>query len=328
MFELRILSGLHRGATLPLIDESLSIGSSDDADVVLLDDGIASLHASLTKTEQGWLLHQDQGDIFSAFSLVTHTLLDLLEGDFARVGPVWIAIVRADSAWENPPPMPTDDDISGSAQSAKLIETELPEPADSVAIDSSTLQTDTTLPVRKRGKRCGRQFKRLMLIALASTAVLSAAAYAISGKTNVAGKASPLAIQPAVLALKQEQLRKAFKKRMSDADLLQHLELQFGEQAWSIRADLDEEQSRRFERILKAFLLEHKVSFPVHAKLLSAEELLPFKIRQVISGTNASVVTQDGQRLFVGEELDGVRLLAVQDNRLTFAGKRKIEVSW
>lgn len=330
MFELRILSGLHRGATLPLSEEALSLGASDEADVVLLDEGIKLRHASLSKTENGWLLSQEDGGVFSAASQVAHTLLDLDAGDFARIGPVWIVIVAQDSAWENPPAMPPDEDRMLVDQLADTLADPQTETIAGALPGEPSVATEAAALAASDG-RSGRQrqFKRVLLLALGSSVVLSAAAaYAMSAKTSQSPGAGLQAALPAAAALSPEQLRKAFKKRLADADLLRHMELQLEEQAWNIQADLDEEQGRRFERILKTFLLEHKIVFPVHAKLLSAEELLPFKIRQVISGANASVVTHDGQRLFVGEELHGVRLLAIQDNRLTFAGKRKIEMSW
>jgi type III secretion protein D len=56
--------------------------------------------------------------------------------------------------------------------------------------------------------------------------------------------------------------------------------------------------------------------------------MLPFKIRQVISGVNASIVTQDGERMYIGDELKGVRLVTIDSSILTFAGKRKIQVKW
>jgi type III secretion protein D len=125
-----------------------------------------------------------------------------------------------------------------------------------------------------------------------------------------------------------EDLRKAFRKRLADAELLKRFDLQLQNEYWSMQAALDDEETARFERILTAFMKQHNINFPVNAKVGSSEAMLPFKIRQVISGSNASVVTQDGDRLYVGEEYRGVRLVAIQGNQLTFAGKRKIEVKW
>lgn len=50
---LRVMSGLHRGAKVPLQRPGLIVlGSSDDCDVVLMDSGVAPRHAAITVHEQ------------------------------------------------------------------------------------------------------------------------------------------------------------------------------------------------------------------------------------------------------------------------------------
>lgn len=125
-----------------------------------------------------------------------------------------------------------------------------------------------------------------------------------------------------------EELRTAFRKRLVEVDLLKRFDLDLRDGSWKMQAVLDDEEAARFERTLVGFVHLHKITFPIQAKVGSAEHMLPFKIRQVISGTNASVVTLEGNRLYVGDEYQGVRLVSIQGSRLTFAGKRKIEVKW
>ena len=38
--------------------------------------------------------------------------------------------------------------------------------------------------------------------------------------------------------------------------------------------------------------------------------------------------TTDGQRLYPGDEYKGVRLTAIDGNRITFTGREPIEVRW
>ena len=54
--ELRMLSGLHRGATLELEEDSsvLAIGTSPNADVLMADPGIARLHCRLSRQAKRW----------------------------------------------------------------------------------------------------------------------------------------------------------------------------------------------------------------------------------------------------------------------------------
>ena len=40
------------------------------------------------------------------------------------------------------------------------------------------------------------------------------------------------------------------------------------------------------------------------------------------------MVLGDGRRLFFGDEVDGVRLTVIENNRLLFEGRQRYEVSW
>jgi type III secretion protein D len=370
MYELRVLSGLHRGATLPLDENAHVIGASDDADVVLVDPGIEEKHATLSLTESGWLLSALDGTLRTADSNQPQTVIDLAPGDFARLGSIWLTVVGQDARWENPPPEPVDVQFEQDADEAPVDEPE-DEPEDENAMAAAASETDATqdsaaaqpadageLDAEAAGSGFMQRLRgrRVIYIPLAIGTVLSAAAaYAITSKPETALSAKKLAeqagtrqkstgkpgdrtIAAAYAAMNQdgtterpltgEDLRKAFRKRLADAELLKRFDLQLQNEYWSMQAALDDEETARFERILTAFMKQHNITFPVHAKVGSSEAMLPFKIRQVISGSNASVVTQDGDRLYIGEEYRGVRLVAIQGNHLTFAGKRKIEVKW
>lgn len=95
-----------------------------------------------------------------------------------------------------------------------------------------------------------------------------------------------------------------------------------------MQAALDEEDAERFQRMLKAFMKRYDIHFPVNVKIGSAEAMLPFRIQQVISGNNASIVTDDGRRMYVGDEYRGTKLAAIDGNQLSFTGKRSIDIKW
>lgn len=385
MFELRILSGLHRGATLPLDSRTHLIGAGEDADVVLVDPDIEQRHATLKLVDAGWELATLEGRILSADSNEVRDALHLAPGDFARIGAVWVTVVDQDARWRNPPPEPADQasvalspDPSDSAASAAA---KIPVNGDETAThadgtantaDSAASAAEDIFPTAGKARRAGLwqrlketlKRRRLAYVLLPFGVVLSAAAaYAITARTDLfqssAQKetASPAFEAPAAKpaastsgkpadktvakafdsvhkdgratrALTGEELRKAFRKRLADADLLKRFDLTLQENQWFMQAALDEEEAARFERILTVFIKTHNISFPVHAKVGGADAMLPFKIRQVISGVNASVITDDGQQLFIGDEHRGVRLVAIHGNRISFGGKRKIEVRW
>lgn len=72
----------------------------------------------------------------------------------------------------------------------------------------------------------------------------------------------------------------------------------------------------------------HDIHFPVKVKIGNAEAMLPFRIQQVISGSNASIVTDDGRRMYVGDEYRGVALAAIDGGQVRFTGKHKVSVQW
>ena len=55
---------------------------------------------------------------------------------------------------------------------------------------------------------------------------------------------------------------------------------------------------------------------------------LPFRIVQITTGSRANIVTDDGQRLFIGDEVDELRLVSITGNQIEFSGRENIKVSW
>lgn len=380
MFELRILNGLHRGATLPLDERPLVIGASDDADVVLVDPGIETEHATLALTAQGWSLSTLDGAVLGADHNRLLTSLDLQIGDFARLGHVWLTVADSEARWENPPPEPAqsdadddddddDDDDAESADEQPGLETDTEVEEDELYRDSpldapqnAEEETAATVvqpaaeaaqsAVAKAAGRFGWRRSKMLLVPLALVTILSAcAAYTMTSRShgNSAPKtpdarsasspagslpgttaAEPLRVQAPKpsLQISQQELRETFRQRLKDVDLLKRFNLNLKDNAWTMQASLDDEEAGRFERILTAFIRTHNITFPVHAKVGSAEAMLPFRIREVVSGSNASVVTEDGNRLYIGDEYHGVRLAAIDGHQLRFEGERKIKVKW
>ena len=67
---------------------------------------------------------------------------------------------------------------------------------------------------------------------------------------------------------------------------------------------------------------------PVISRVRVRDGALPFKIVQIIGGPNGYVVLEDGGRLFVGDELDGLRLVLIDNSKVIFDGLQRYEVHW
>jgi type III secretion protein D len=381
--ELRILNGLHRGASLPLDHAPITLGAGDDADVVLADDGIATNHALLTPGESGWLLTAAQGTIHGAGSREAETVLEIASGGFARLGYIWLMIAPEHARWEAPPPMPeagfdaramlaegaADDATAASGpehqwrrepghETASAPESE---PAAAVGGAVCAAEADSGAAPQPSPRRAAPRHLRRAVLALSTLVMLGAAtAYALTthpvsgrpapafpGGASAAANGATAATAPPPTAAdtaagtgasaasgaaapepSRAELADLFRKRLADAELLNRFDLHLDAKAWSMQAHLDDEESARFERILSGFVKEHHIAFPVSAKAVTAEAMLPFKIDQVISGANPSLVTEDGMRLYVGDNYRGVQVLAIGQDRLSFFAKRKIDVLW
>lgn len=362
MHELRILSGLHRGATLPLDANAHAIGASEEADVVLVDSGIEQLHATLSPEGSAWLLSANEGQIFNAQSNRPQQTVELAPGGFARVGDIWLTISEEGAPWEKPPaqpphepeaePVETEDEqpeFEADENGLSGSEEEAPHDAEEEFFGPMPENPPQALPsagvLAAAPQDAPRRWRKARLPLLIVAALSIAGFYALwasyskrpqplpAKPANTLAQTAPKAAAPKPdakpeAAVSEDELRTAFRKRLADAELLRRFDLNLEDHNWTMRATLDADEMARFDRILETFVDKYSITFPVSATVGNGEIMLPFKVRQVISGANASIVTDDGHRLYVGEQYRGVRLVAVRDTRLTFAGKRKIEVNW
>jgi len=328
MLELRILSGYHRGATLPLGDEVLSIGGDEDADVVLADPGLAPRHAQLAPQGAGWALEAVDGVVRDDQDNGARDAVFLDGGGFARVGPIWLTVCAAASPWQDPPAEPTgplDDEEAGPmlADEEDMPQDALPEPEPEPAPPEPSPAPALPPPVRSRGART-------ILVPLTAVAVLSAAAaYAWTGRPDgsaaVPGRVAAVA-PPQQLAA--AQLQAALRKRLGEIDLLARVTLDLRTDAWTISGALNDDETARLQRMLRTFSERYVVDIPVNVTIGSPEAMLPFRISQVIASSDPSIVLDDGRRLYVGDEYRGVRLAAIAGSRLRFTGRHNLDIAW
>ncbi|WEF32225.1 FHA domain-containing protein [Pseudoduganella chitinolytica] len=328
--ELRILNGLHRGASLPLDDQPQLIGAGDDADVVLVDPGIEPRHAVLRLAGSSWSLLALDGIVRGAADDVPADQPQLAPGDCARVGRIWLTVAAPGMPWQDPPADPPPQAAMPEQEQAGVEEPLQAEEAEPVA------PPDVAEPVPARVQKPRRRRSRIVMLPVALGAgLVAAAAYAYTARSGEPMPApATTSLKPAAALPKAAQppspqaLREAFRQRLAEVDLLRRFDLTLEDRSWTLRASLDEEEAARFRRILDAFVAAHHIDFPIDARIGGADTMLPFKVRQVVSGANASIVTDDGQRLFPGDDYKGVRLVAINGNRISFNGRQPIEVKW
>lgn len=69
-------------------------------------------------------------------------------------------------------------------------------------------------------------------------------------------------------------------------------------------------------------------SVPVISRVRVRDGTLPFRIVQIVGGPNGHVVLEEGSRLFVGDEVEGLRLVLIDNGKVVFDGAQRYEVRW
>lgn len=66
----------------------------------------------------------------------------------------------------------------------------------------------------------------------------------------------------------------------------------------------------------------------IQTNIKNLSSALPFSISEVHNGTNPYIVTGDGKSLYVGGELNGVKLIKIEADSLTFGGSVNLKISF
>lgn len=314
MFELRVLSGLHQGAALPLIGEQWMIGADDELDLALHDPGVAKQHCRLQREGEHWSLNAEEGAVVDSEGHA-HPATPLQPNTPFALGSVWLALCAADQAW---PAVPAPQAKGPSEQPA--------EPS----VDATERPPATARP---------SIFSRLSLMAVGALIGVVGSAWSLSysvsstdsAKGAVAAHEKPMAAPARVddhrTQLNPDQAAAKLRTLLSDR-LLNEVTVEQTAQGLVLRGNLQDEARLVYNRMLQRFGDLYKTPIAVVDEVSKGTSALPFVIVQILSGPNAHLVTAEGKRLYIGDELDGLRLTRIDDGRVQFEGDRHYEVNW
>lgn len=296
LFELRVLSGLHQGAALPLFGEQWCIGAHQEADLELCDPGIEDQHARLHSIDGGWMVQAQEGLLQDETGATLARIANLVPGAEFSIGGIRLCIANAHSPWREAP-------VPASCVSSEVV------------------------PEHRRAPSEGRMGKWLiatltvLLLAMAGLAMLPSSKVqpAVPPSSSV-GDRRPLATT--------HQVHQQLLKMLIERELGNHLRLEVAADQITLRGDVTQEALALVSRMLERFEAQFETSISIINKAQEISTALPFRIVQVIGGKRAHVVLADGRRLFFGDEADGVRLTAIDNHRLLFEGKQLYEVNW
>lgn len=305
MFELRVLSGLHLGAALPLFGESWLIGQAEGADLLLSDNGVAEQHCVLRRDDDRWQLQKMQGDIRLPQGETVASVEQLAISDPFAIGDAWLCVAAADSPWQPfTPPAVT-------------------------APEEPTLQVTKQKTKQKKEKKQGNKgsFPRwisglvLSLVLLFTFTVVSWILQPTIAQTR-SGEPTRKRLDTA------KEMRMPLLTMLRERDLASVVSVTVNDKSVTLKGKLDKDQMLIFTRMLARFTSEYMTGAPLNNQVQPLKLELPFRIVQITTGPQANIVTADGQRMFIGDERDNLRLLSISGNRIEFGGRDNIKVSW
>ena len=110
--------------------------------------------------------------------------------------------------------------------------------------------------------------------------------------------------------------------------LLSDIYVQRTPEGLALSGNLKTESQLVYQRMLQRFKDRYDSPIALIDNVTVTSNGLPFTIVQIMSGPHAHLVTADGHRLYVGDELQGLRLTRIDDNRIQFDGERHYEMNW
>lgn len=288
MFELRVLSGLHCGAALPLSGDRWQIGASALADLLLSDESVAGCERWLHRQEESWWLAEEEEA--SSGEPVTP------EEPFV-LGGVWLCVAQANTPWHEAAALPA----SAFTPAA-------------VAAPEENAAPRTGTPRWMRGVMFG------LLLLFSFTVVSWILQPTVAQPT--AGESS----RPAWGTV--EDLRAPLQIMLRERDLANSVKITRQGDQLLLSGTLSKPQITVFNRMMTRFYARYSASAPVKSAVRPLEKKLPFRIVQIATGSRANIVTDEGDRLFIGDQIGDLRLVAITDDRIEFSGHDPITVKW
>ncbi len=303
MYELRVLNGLHRGAALPLIGEHWLLGSDEQHDLLLQDPGIARRHCRLTRDGELWRLEAEDGSLTDPQGQACDTLAALAPEQTFQLGTVQLTIMASEAQW----PAVVEPAAADAPQPSADADAE-PAPA----------------AAAPRGKRPALH-KRLAIAGVVVT--LAGSAWALSTPAPVSAPRAP-AQAPQTKALNAAQSVEKLRSMLRERELHEAVHVVSTAQGVELQGALTPEQMALYRRMLERFTQQHRSEVAVLDQAKPFGRQLPFEIVQITSGARAHVVLSDNRRLFLGDEVDGLRLTKIDSSHIEFDGDEHYEVKW
>lgn len=295
MFELRVLSGLHQQAALPLVGDEWYVGAREEADLALFDPGIEAHHGALHLQAEQWRLEAHAGAFYDAEGEVL--IGTILPEQLFRAANIWLCVAPCDAPW-----------------ASETVPLEMPALKPVPPLAPSSAQPLVRWP-----------WLWVLLPVLMAVMAAGGMLWTPTPLTQVT-PLMPQALSPSKPALETaEQVRTALRLLLDERGL-HTVTLNDADKVVLLSADPTQEPILR--RVLRVFQQRYRSAIAVSLDLRPTVQTLPFRVVQVVAGGIPHLLTDQGTRMFIGDESEGVRLIAIDPTKLRFDGSPPLEVDW
>lgn len=323
MYELRVLTGLHQGAALPLVGEQWAIGSHAEQDLALHDPGVEQLHCHLQRQGENWVLNAANGSICDEEGH-RHATTALAPNTAFVLGSVWLCVSPAEAAW---PSLPAVIATPNAEPEARAEAPHTAPPLEKVESRSRLLNRTTGIVIGVLLGIAGSAWSLTRSAAPVTEQVATGAPVHNIATTASKGRGTAEPAHKRIQLTTVDETRRQLNTMLSER-LLSDVNVQQTPEGLALSGNLKAESQLVYQRMLQRFKDRYESPVALIDNVTATSNGLPFTIVQIMSGPHAHLVTADGHRLYVGDELAGLRLTRIDDNRIQFDGERHYEVNW
>jgi len=294
MFELRVLNGLHEGATLPLSGEAWELGNDEQRDLQLCDTSIQSLHASLARVQDNWQLTPNEGEVFLTYGQPITESLSLEVNQPFQLSGVWLVVSEAGEPWESTSLIP----VTPEGVIAK-----------------------PKLKLTRKSKGLPSWFKPsvVMLIILGVVVLFSWLFSAPATEETTLSK-------PVIYD--SEGLRSVFADKLEERGLQKAVRILSNQYGVTLAGEVTETEKGIIRRLLVSMKNDYDIRVGMQDATTLKKLMLPFRLVQITAGKHANVVINTGKRYFIGDQIGDFTLSKITNKTVEFTGKQNITVNW
>lgn len=339
MFELRVITGFQQGAVLPLIGSNWSLGTTDEMDFCLVDPQLNGIHVNVSKNEQNELWHVVclSGSLQDLASNTKNSDDFPLDVPF-QINGVWFAICHMDTQWEVLQSQVDEYNLNLSKQPASPTDVEAQPIPHIPQINSQDLGSSVLTSKLDFVGRTNLYRNKLVAFLGLFTAVVTTSVLALDAIKTPAIPVNKFIASPSQQNFTQNHIAYAYIESVDEVMRviqkmlrqreLGHVSAAAAEESVVLTGEVSKSSQARVKRMLIRFAQIYNTNITLVNNVIVKRHTLPFKIVQINSGELAHVITESGQKLFEGDEIDGVRLTRIEANRIEFNGGDEFSITW